>query len=72
MDWGCHSGTNVQHTAKVLSTEKSFYGIIQQRQHGTARLGQLPLAHSSHSVTQSGLSHLPSTQLTKGSVAPSK
>ena len=52
-------------------TKRSFYGIIQQRQHGTARLGQLPLAHTTHSVTQSGLSHLP-TQLTKGSVAPSK
>ena len=47
------------------STECSFYGIIQQRQHGTARLGQLPLAHTTHSVTQSGLSHLP-THLTYG------
>ena len=56
---------------RTPTTERSFYGIIQQRQHGTARLGQLPLAHTTHSVTQSGLSHLP-TQLTKGSVAPSK
>ena len=58
-------------TTRAPTTERSFYGIIQQRQHGTARLGQLPLAHTTHSVTQSGLSHLP-TQLTKGSVAPSK
>ena len=50
---------------RAPTTERSFYGIIQQRQHGTARLGQLPLAHTTHSVTQSGLSRLP-THLTYG------
>ena len=66
-----NSGTNEDNSDQRAPTERSLYGIIQQRQHGTARLGQLPLAHTTHSVTQSGLSHLP-TQLTKGSVAPSK
>ena len=67
LEWtgGVTPGRTCNTRQGLHSTERSFYGIIQQRQHGTARLGQLPLAHTTHSVTQSGLSHLP-THLTYG------